>query len=78
MTVPARPPVLSVVVCGAGPASHVTALTGQAIERGWDVQVVATPAALAFLDTAAIEAQAAVPSAASTARRDQPGRRFPT
>jgi phosphopantothenoylcysteine synthetase/decarboxylase len=61
VTVPARPPVLSVVVCGAGPASHVTALTGQAIERGWDVQVVATPAALAFLDTAAIEAQAGGP-----------------
>ena len=55
MTGPDRPPVLTVIVCGAGPASSVTALTGQAIERGWTVQVVATPAALAFIDAAAIE-----------------------
>jgi phosphopantothenoylcysteine synthetase/decarboxylase len=53
--------VLSVVVCGAGPASTVTALISQAIERGWTVQVIATPAALAFLDADAIEAQAGSP-----------------
>ncbi|MGH3281232.1 MAG: flavoprotein [Trebonia sp.] len=57
MTSPDRPPVLTVVACGAGPASTVTALAGQAIDRGWAVQVVATPAAIAFLDTAAIEKQ---------------------
>jgi phosphopantothenoylcysteine synthetase/decarboxylase len=61
MTSPGRRPVLSVVVCGAGPASHVTALTRAAIERGWDVQVVATPAALAFLDTPAIEQETGTP-----------------
>lgn len=54
-------PVLTVVACGAGPASFVTALTGQAIERGWTVQVVATPAALAFIDTEAIEAETGSP-----------------
>jgi len=58
---PGRPPVLTVVVCGAGPASSVTALTGQAVERGWDVQVVATPVALAFIDAAAIQAQTGSP-----------------
>jgi hypothetical protein len=46
---------LAVVVCGAGPASSVMTLTGQAIVRGWTVQVVATPAALGFIDIAAIE-----------------------
>jgi phosphopantothenoylcysteine synthetase/decarboxylase len=53
--------VLTVVVCGAGPASTVTTLTGQAVQRGWTVQVVATPAALAFIDTAAIEKQTGNP-----------------
>lgn len=57
MTGPDHAPVLTVVVCGAGPASTVTALTGQAVARGWAVQVVATPAALAFIDAAAIEEQ---------------------
>lgn len=46
-----------VVVCGAGPASSVMTLTGQAIDRGWDVQVVATPAALGFIDPTALEEQ---------------------
>jgi hypothetical protein len=49
--------VLSVIVCGAGPASAIGALIGQANERGWTVQVIATPAALDFLDVAAIEKQ---------------------
>ena len=53
--------VLTVVVCGAGPASSVTTLVGQAIERGWAVQVVATPAALAFIDVGAIESQVGSP-----------------
>jgi phosphopantothenoylcysteine synthetase/decarboxylase len=55
VTLPAR--VLCVVVCGAGPAAEVGQLVKLAHERGWAVQVVATPAALAFLDNAAIEAQ---------------------
>ena len=53
--------VLTIVVCGAGPASSVTALIGQAIDRGWTVQVVATPAALAFIDAAAIESRTGSP-----------------
>jgi phosphopantothenoylcysteine synthetase/decarboxylase len=57
VTSPHSERILTVVVCGAGPASTVTTLIGQAIERGWTVQVVATPAALAFFDPAAIRSQ---------------------
>jgi phosphopantothenoylcysteine synthetase/decarboxylase len=47
--------VLSVIVCGAGPAAAVGTLVTLAHERGWIVQVVATPAALDFFDPADIE-----------------------
>jgi phosphopantothenoylcysteine synthetase/decarboxylase len=53
--------VLSVIVCGAGPATAVAILIKLARERGWAVQVIATPAALAFIDAAAIEAQTGNP-----------------
>ncbi len=56
---PAR--VLCVVVCGAGPAAEVGHLVKLALGRGWTVQVVCTPAGLAFVDTAAIEAQTGSP-----------------
>jgi phosphopantothenoylcysteine synthetase/decarboxylase len=48
--------VLSVVVSGAAPAADVSTLVEQALERGWTVQVIATPSALAFFDAAEIEA----------------------
>jgi phosphopantothenoylcysteine synthetase/decarboxylase len=48
--------VLSVVACGASPAAQLGTLVKQAIERGWTVQVVATPSALAFFRTSEIEA----------------------
>jgi phosphopantothenoylcysteine synthetase/decarboxylase len=48
--------VLTVIVCGAGPASEVGRLIKLAQEHDWIVQVVATPAALDFLDVPAIEA----------------------
>jgi phosphopantothenoylcysteine synthetase/decarboxylase len=47
--------VLLVVVCGAGPAGEVGELVKLAQERGWRVGVVATPAALEFLDVPALE-----------------------
>ncbi len=59
MTQPSR--FLSVIVCGAGPASEVGTLVDLAKGRGWTVQVIATPAALPFLDIAAIEAQTGAP-----------------
>ena len=54
MTQPGR--VLAVIVCGAGPASEVGKLIKLAHQRGWTVQLIATPAALPFLDTAQLEA----------------------
>jgi phosphopantothenoylcysteine synthetase/decarboxylase len=56
-----RARVLSVIVCGAGPASEVGQLVQLAQEHGWTVQAIATPAALDFLDIAALEAQAGSP-----------------
>jgi hypothetical protein len=47
---------LSVVVSGAAPASDIGSLVKQGLERGWTVQVIATPSALAFFDAAEIEA----------------------
>jgi phosphopantothenoylcysteine synthetase/decarboxylase len=47
--------VLSVIVCGAGPATAIDAFVQLARERGWTVQVIATPTALSFFDQAAIE-----------------------
>jgi phosphopantothenoylcysteine synthetase/decarboxylase len=48
--------VLTVIVCGAGPASEVGVLITLARKRGWTVQVIATPPALDFMDIPAIEA----------------------
>jgi phosphopantothenoylcysteine synthetase/decarboxylase len=59
VTQPAR--VLTVIVCGAGPASDIGQLIKLAQEHGWTVQVVATPAALGFIDVPAIKAQTGSP-----------------
>lgn len=48
--------VLSIVVCGAGPAIDFAGFAKMAVERGWEVQVIATSAALEFFDQAAVEA----------------------
>jgi phosphopantothenoylcysteine synthetase/decarboxylase len=53
--------VLTVIVCGAGPASEVGQLIKLAQEHGWTVQVVATPAAVDFLDVPAIETLTGTP-----------------
>lgn len=50
-------PVLYVVVCGAGPASQVGQLVVEAQRHGWDVQVIATPSALGFIDVPVLEMQ---------------------
>lgn len=47
--------VLYVIVCAAGPAPHVVALVRQAQERGWNVCVIPTPAAVDFIDPAELE-----------------------
>lgn len=51
-----RKPFLYVVVCAAGIAQDVGALITAAQERNWEVGVIATPLALRFFDTAAVEA----------------------
>lgn len=46
---------LYVVVCAAGPAGHVDELVASALAGGWQVQVIATPTAVNFFDTGAVE-----------------------
>jgi phosphopantothenoylcysteine synthetase/decarboxylase len=53
--------VLYVIVCGAGPASEVGRLVELAQQRAWDVQVIATPAALEFINVPDLEAQTGRP-----------------
>jgi hypothetical protein len=48
--------VLSIVVCGAGPATQISTFVKLALDHGWTVQLIATPTALDFFDPAAIEA----------------------
>jgi phosphopantothenoylcysteine synthetase/decarboxylase len=57
MTTPGPTRVLYVVACAAGPAPHVGRLVGRAQRHVWDVRVIPTPAAVEFLDVAALEAQ---------------------
>ncbi|MFC6567744.1 flavoprotein [Actinoplanes utahensis] len=52
---------LYVIVCAAGVASGVGRLIALAQEDGWTVQVIATPSALAFIDTAALKEQTGRP-----------------
>lgn len=54
-------PVLSVVTCAAAPAARIGTLIGEATARGWAVQVIATPSALAFFDPAEISELAGGP-----------------
>jgi phosphopantothenoylcysteine synthetase/decarboxylase len=54
VTEPGR--VLTIIACGAGPASEVGTLVKLAQQRGWTVQLIATPTALGFLDIDALEA----------------------
>src|SRR5688572_19014629 len=46
---------LQIVVCGAGPAGDVTRLISIAQGKGWSAAVIATAAALDFLDAERVE-----------------------
>lgn len=61
MTQPGEAQVLYVIVCAAGPAGEVGKLVELAQDRGWTVQIVATPSALAFIDVPKLEAQTGRP-----------------
>ena len=52
---PERSPVLYIIACAAGPAPHVDRVVRLARQRGWKVCVVATPAAIDFLDVPQLE-----------------------
>ncbi|MEU7023942.1 flavoprotein [Streptomyces sp. NPDC046203] len=54
-------PFLYVVVCAAGIAGDAHKLITAAQQRGWSIGVVATPQALGFLDTGAIEERTGYP-----------------
>ncbi|MEV6922906.1 flavoprotein [Dactylosporangium sp. NPDC051485] len=47
---------MCIVVCGAGPAPHVGTLVELAQTAGWSARVVATPAAMGFVDVNALSA----------------------
>jgi phosphopantothenoylcysteine synthetase/decarboxylase len=77
MTDSPRERVLSIVVCGAGPAVEIATFVKQAIDRGWIVQVIATPAALDFFDPAAIEALTESPVRSRYSAPGSPRSRIP-
>src|SRR5690606_37818465 len=53
--------VLYIIVCAAGPAGEVGRLVALAQQAGRTVQIVATPAALAFIDVPELEKQTGRP-----------------
>lgn len=69
MSAGSRGRTLALVVCGAGPAAAIGTMIGLARERGWAVQVIATPAALDFFDAPAVGRLAGRP--VRSAYRDQ-------
>ncbi|MBV9381384.1 MAG: flavoprotein [Streptosporangiaceae bacterium] len=68
---------LSIIVCGAGPATAISTFVTLAQERGWTVQVIATPAALEFFDEAAIEKQTGNPVKSQYSKPGTPRSRIP-
>ena len=64
--------VLTIVACGAGPAAALGTCVKLAQDRGWTVQVTATPAALDFFDAAAIADQAGSPVRSQYAKPGAP------
>jgi hypothetical protein len=71
------PGVLSAIVCGAGPATAISTLVKLAHDRGWIVQVIATPAALEFFDRAAIEERTGNPVKSQYSKPGSPRSRIP-
>jgi Flavoprotein len=65
-------PVLTLIVCGAGPAAAITAPVQLAQDRGWTVQVVATPAALDFFGPADVEKLTGTPVRSHYRKPGQP------
>jgi phosphopantothenoylcysteine synthetase/decarboxylase len=77
MTGDAPQRVLYLVVCGAGPAADAGKLLVAAHATGWDTYVVVTPAAAAFLDRPAVEAQTGHPLRSAYRDPGMPRRSMP-
>jgi phosphopantothenoylcysteine synthetase/decarboxylase len=69
--------VLSIVVSGAAPAADAGSLVKQALDRGWTVQVIATPSALNFFDVAEVEALTGSPVRSRHRNPGEPRSRVP-
>jgi hypothetical protein len=72
VTEPRKVRVLYITVCGAGPAGEVGKLVDIAQDRGWDVQVIATPAGLDFIDVPSLQAQTGRPVRTQYRKPGQP------
>ncbi|MUN41249.1 flavoprotein [Actinomadura litoris] len=64
--------VLYIIVCAAGPAADVGKLVTLAHQRDWDVQIIATPSALDFIDALALETQTGRPVRSQYRKPDEP------
>jgi phosphopantothenoylcysteine synthetase/decarboxylase len=74
---PAQEPVLTIVACGAGPAADLPSFVKEAMARGWTVQVVITPSALAFFDADEIEKLTGTPVRGQYSKPGAPRSRIP-
>ena len=70
MTSPSK--ILYVIVCAAGPAAHVGRLATDAQQHHWDVRIIATPAALGFVDSEALQALTGAPVRSHYRRPGEP------
>jgi hypothetical protein len=72
MTARGRSPVLYLVACGARAAAGLAPFITGRQEDGWEVCVVATPSALAFMNAAAVTAQTGHVVRSAYQRPDEP------
>jgi phosphopantothenoylcysteine synthetase/decarboxylase len=77
VTLNRRRRVLSIIVCGGGRAIEFVSFVEMALERGWDVQVIATTAALAFFDQSTVEALTGNPVRSQYSLPGSPRSRIP-
>ncbi len=69
---------LCIVVCAAGPARHVGRLVQQAQSQEWTVRLVATPAAIGFIDREALATISGAPVRHDYRPSDEPETRSST
>jgi len=74
---PRKTRVLSIIACAAGPAAQIGTLVEAAVDRGWAVQVIATPSALEFFDAGQIEAVTGTPVRSQYSKPGAPRSRIP-